>query len=155
MKKTDPERAKKLIKCREEKADRGECPEGHKWCSMCKSYLPKKDFSKCQLDGWRGCRKCNINYQLNKQRIKKKKAIEYLGGKCVKCNHKGHYASFQFHHVNPKEKERTWFNLRNLTWERIVLELDKCIVLCNNCHKIIHCKYNDDGTLNKDYVPTK
>ena len=77
----------------------------------------------------------------------KEKALKYRGGKCVACGYDKHQNSLEFHHVNPEDKE---FSLSDIdrrvykTWEEIKKELDKCVILCSNCHKELHGKYNDD-----------
>jgi len=67
---------------------------------------------------------------------RKKKAIEYLGGKCSRCGYSDHYAAMQFHHV--EKKDFVWNKLRLLNWERTKEELNKCVLLCANCHAIVH-----------------
>jgi hypothetical protein len=68
----------------------------------------------------------------NKRKIK---AIEYLGGKCKECGIIVHPAIFQFHHRDPNTKEASWNRkLRYYPWEKIRRELDKCDLLCGNCH---------------------
>jgi 5-methylcytosine-specific restriction endonuclease McrA len=66
-------------------------------------------------------------------------ARDYKGGKCIVCGYKKCQRALSFHHVNPKNKE---FDLssRGLTrsWERIKKEIDKCVLLCANCHMEIH-----------------
>ena len=66
-------------------------------------------------------------------------AREYKGGKCCVCGYNKSQRALSFHHVNPKEKE---FDLssRGLTrsWERIKKEIEKCVLLCANCHMEIH-----------------
>ena len=66
-------------------------------------------------------------------------AIEYKGGKCVKCGYNKCNAALDFHHLDPTQKE---FNLgshgHTRSWERMKVELDKCILLCANCHREIH-----------------
>jgi hypothetical protein len=68
----------------------------------------------------------------------KRDAIKYLGSKCFDCGDGVATVCFEFHHVDPSEKE---FNLSDKTirsWERMKDELDKCILLCSNCHKLRH-----------------
>ena len=66
-------------------------------------------------------------------------AREYKGGKCIKCGYNKCQRALSFHHINPKEKD---FDLssRGLTrsWERIKKEIDKCVLLCANCHMEVH-----------------
>lgn len=55
------------------------------------------------------------------------------------CGYKKCTRALVFHHLDPKKKE---FGLseRGLTrsWEKIKLEIDKCVLLCANCHMEIH-----------------
>ncbi len=68
-------------------------------------------------------------------------AREYKGGKCAICGYKKCSRALGFHHIDPKKKD---FGLssRGLTrsWEKVKLELDKCILLCANCHMEVHDK---------------
>ena len=67
----------------------------------------------------------------------KEKAVEYKGGKCKFCGYKKCLRALQFHHINPSEKDFT-ISGRNWKWEKIIGELDKCILLCANCHSELH-----------------
>jgi hypothetical protein len=87
------------------------------------TYKNKEDLYKNQINRWRGI---------------KKKAIAYKGGCCVKCGYSAHYAPLQFHHRDPEHKEVSWTKLRLRSWDKIVVELDKCDLVCSNCHFIIH-----------------
>ena len=66
-------------------------------------------------------------------------ARTYKGGKCAICDYNKSQRALSFHHLNPKEKD---FDLssRGLTrsWERIKKEIDKCVLLCANCHMEVH-----------------
>lgn len=74
----------------------------------------------------------------------KLKAIEYLGGKCVHCGIVSEHRSiYDFHHLNREEKEADPGSLLHYSWSRIQKELDKCILLCANCHRIEHEKDNN------------
>lgn len=82
-------------------------------------------------------------YQNQKKRwIERKiKAILYKGGKCSVCGvaYNGtNGAIFDFHHVNPNEKEFDWNKLKLRSWDSIKEELDKEICVCSNCHRLIH-----------------
>lgn len=75
----------------------------------------------------------------NRNRIKQK-AIEYLGNICKDCGGTFHPAVFDFHHLNPEEKDFSISAKLGRRWETTKLELDKCILLCANCHRIRHWK---------------
>lgn len=76
----------------------------------------------------------NVSKQLRKI---KQKAIEYKGGKCINCGYNKCTTSLVFHHRDPNEKE---FGIGNklAKWETIKAELDKCDLLCLNCHGEVH-----------------
>jgi hypothetical protein len=67
----------------------------------------------------------------------KRQCIEYKGGKCVICGYNKCPDALDFHHVNPDEKD---FNISGGTksFESLKPELDKCILVCANCHREIH-----------------
>ncbi len=66
-------------------------------------------------------------------------AREYAGGKCAVCGYAKCSRALSFHHLDPKKKD---FGVaaKGLTrsWEKIKNEIDKCILLCANCHMEIH-----------------
>lgn len=74
----------------------------------------------------------------------KRKAIEYKGGECSFCGYDKSQTALCFHHPDPKEKD---FSLGNngLTrkWDDIKPELDKCILLCLNCHAEVHAGWEE------------
>lgn len=65
----------------------------------------------------------------------KRMAMEYKGGKCIVCGYNKCVRSMEFHHLKPEEKE-FGLSARGLTrsWDKIKKELDKCVLLCSNCH---------------------
>lgn len=79
-----------------------------------------------------------------KRREQKKLAVQYLGGTCASCGGTFHHAAFDFHHINPDEKELDPGLLMQCKLEKLFEELDKCILLCANCHRILHY---EEGTL--------
>lgn len=67
----------------------------------------------------------------------KLKAIAHKGGSCQKCGYCKSVAALHFHHTDPNQKD---FNIGGNTrsWDRIRTEIDKCILLCANCHTEEH-----------------
>ena len=68
----------------------------------------------------------------------KKMAVEYKGGKCCICGYDRFMGALEFHHINPNEKS-FGVSERGMTvsWERLRNEIDKCILVCSNCHREI------------------
>lgn len=83
------------------------------------------------------CVKC-YRVRQNKLRIEKKeRALAYMGGKCSSCGYDKCKQALEFHHIDPSTKDVDG-EFRGWSWERIQGELDKCILLCSNCHKEAH-----------------
>lgn len=85
------------------------------------------------------CMKCRVN-AVQKRRDKIKQiAIEYKGGKCSICGYDNCIGALEFHHLNPKQKD---FGIGSKGYTRgietVKKELDKCILVCANCHREIH-----------------
>ena len=80
------------------------------------------------------------NDTLNRRRAIKEKAVEYKGGKCTDCQQVFPLCVYDFHHLDPSEKETNPGNLFGRRWENVIAELDKCVLLCANCHRIRHAK---------------
>ena len=80
-----------------------------------------------------------MTHQSSSQRRKalRAKALDYMGGKCHICGYQKCMASLHFHHPDPMAKEFT-VSSRLTSWSRIQRELDKCILLCANCHGEVH-----------------
>jgi len=75
----------------------------------------------------------------------KDRAIEYLGGKCANCGGVFHRNAFDFHHINPAQKERHIQPFLYGPWENLEKELDKCELLCANCHRIEHSALQENS----------
>jgi len=82
------------------------------------------------------CKDCFNEYCTNRWIERKKMAIEYKGGKCYMCKGAFPYYVYDFHHKDRKTKVWTWTKMRLVSWERTMEELDKCLLVCANCHRI-------------------
>jgi hypothetical protein len=97
-------------------------------CALCfRNYV----YNRAQGHRSTICNSCNANQQ---RRSRKKAAVAYKGGKCERCGYKKCVRSLGFHHRDRKEKELSISQMMSLSWNRLKREIDKCDLLCANCH---------------------
>lgn len=84
------------------------------------------------------CKLCTNNQTLERQRQLKKQAVQYKGGKCIICNYSKYLGALEFHHLDPNEKDFSLGNCKLTSFEKVRFELDKCVLLCANCHREVH-----------------
>ena len=85
-----------------------------------------------------------MSYKRDKRRQRKLDAIKYLGGKCQRCNGIFHPSVYDFHHRDRSEKEGNFSYFRDSKWEYLVQELNKCDLLCANCHRLTHSEMENN-----------
>jgi hypothetical protein len=75
-----------------------------------------------------------------RRRALKQRAVDYLGGCCLDCGLRTALIPvYAFHHRDPKAKDATAVRLISRgRWEPLRAELDKCDLLCANCHAVRH-----------------
>lgn len=115
-----------------------------KICTICKQEKSTDHFYSQKghlFNRMSSCKSC-FNKSCCQRWIRIKiEAINNKGGKCSRCNlnlQDSHYSVFEFHHNNPAEKDIDWNKMRLVSKERRDKELNKCSLLCANCHRIIH-----------------
>lgn len=116
----------------------------YKYCQYCKT---EKLFTEFYRNQGR-CKLCFVSMNVERQRQLKIKSVKYKGGKCLSCGYSKYLGALEFHHLNPLEKEFALSKTRSQSWSRIKPELDKCILLCSNCHKEIHAGVTDIPDIN-------
>ena len=84
------------------------------------------------------CRRCNRNETTVRYRKYKQIAIAYKGGKCQVCGYSKCSAALEFHHRDRRSKDKNWPRMRLLKLTQLKDELDKCDIVCRNCHAEIH-----------------
>ena len=90
-------------------------------------------------DGRYRCKKCSVEAVQRRREKLKLLAVEYKGGECEVCGYKKCVNALEFHHIDPNEKEfGVGENGYTRSIEAIKKELDKCILVCSNCHREIH-----------------
>ena len=75
----------------------------------------------------------NYTFQsMTNRKSLKKRAVKLKGGSCAICGYSRCLRSLHFHHINPFEKTISISNCKN--WDQIKNEIDKCVLMCANCH---------------------
>jgi 5-methylcytosine-specific restriction endonuclease McrA len=99
------------------------------------SYIPHSYCIECSKKGFKE--------RDNKKRMRiKTDAIGYKGGCCQICKYSKCISALEFHHIDPSTKKFSISQLvmkdKSVTLEEIKSELDKCALLCANCHREVH-----------------
>jgi hypothetical protein len=83
-----------------------------------------------------------INAVKRRRRHIKEMAVMYKGGACETCGYDRDVTALDFHHIEEDTKD---FGIGSKgytrSWEKVKEELDKCIMVCANCHREIHSGY--------------
>lgn len=129
-----------------------------KICSTCKREKPLDAFNKksANADGReRYCKECHrtrnrVHYGDNKDAYKASARKFKLslrdwyqtlkrGKQCICCG-ETKYWRLSFHHINTDDKdmEVSQMVIKNVSRARILAEIEKCVVVCHNCHSDIH-----------------
>lgn len=103
-----------------------------KQCNHCKEFKPITQFR------YGECKDCSLVINRERKLAKKLRAIEYKGGKCTDCDGIFPPCAYDFHHLDPSQKDFTIGFGRDMLWEKVLPELDKCVLLCATCHRIRH-----------------
>ena len=112
-----------------------------KYCPSCSQTKSASEFyfrrDKTNFSSY--CKPCMGKQALTRQRKFKVQCVEYKGGKCIKCGYDKYIGALDFHHLDPLQKD---FSISQAKlWQfnnAIKLELDKCVILCSNCHREEH-----------------
>ena len=88
---------------------------------------------------------------------KKLKMIIHMGGKCEDCGLalEEKLPIADFHHLDPNLKEFNPSDTLTMVWDKCKVELDKCMLLCTNCHRIRHYdweRFNENREKIREYV---
>ena len=113
-------------------------------CSKCKRSKCDSEFYKHNRNrkgektysSW--CKECFNTYCHERWKTTKLKAIALFGNKCQKCGYDKNLGVLEFHHLDPSKKDYNWNRLTKKPWDEIVKELQKCIMVCRNCHAELH-----------------
>ena len=92
----------------------------------------------------------NYRHFRNSRQLLKEKLVEYKVGKCEKCGYDKCINALEFHHLDPTKKDFGIANGNAIAFEKAKKEVDKCILVCANCHREIHFSLNAEQYANDE-----
>ena len=115
-----------------------------KVCNTCKEDLLIEKFD---TNGWNDssrkvrkyhahCKPCTVKF-INGVFFERMRKILGNDPECVLCG-EDEYFALDFHHLDPSTKDIEIVKLRKSSFERLKKEVEKCAVLCANCHRKVH-----------------
>lgn len=84
------------------------------------------------------CKTCDNQRVVKKNRNNMSWAREQKGNACQHCGYNEYQSALCFHHLNPNEKDPNATNMSGWSRKRLKREIEKCILLCSNCHIAHH-----------------
>jgi predicted HNH restriction endonuclease len=114
---------------------------GIKYCPSCKDDKELSEFynRRGKEGGSVYCKICTKEEGRERGRKFKIKCVAYKGGECEKCGYNKYIGALEFHHLDPNKKDFEISNVKKRSFnDNIKSELDKCIIVCSNCHREIH-----------------
>lgn len=143
-----------------------------KYCKKCDSHKPlNKEFwhkRKSSKDGFEFyCKACVkkttlSNYNANKEswnattrknkQLQRDRINEYKNNcSCSKCDESRNWL-LDFHHINPNEKSFQISQGERYGWKKVKQEIEKCVVLCSNCHRDFHYQEKENQITIQQYL---
>jgi hypothetical protein len=106
---------------------------------------PNDPRQKAAQRKWYEQNKARVNALNTKNRTEyRKKWSEYKASlKCTNCG-EDHPATFDFHHVDRINKRSVNKLVSNWQFAEALKEIEKCVVLCANCHRKLHHKEHQE-----------
>ena len=83
------------------------------------------------------CKPCEVVY-MRTVYLTKLQTIIGTEPKCKICGYDRCFAALDFHHLDPSTKEFVVAEMKNYSLARLKNEIDKCVLICANCHREVH-----------------
>ena len=127
-----------------------------KICTKCGIEKPITDFHKAGLTAtgkqrYRStCKLCANKVEAERYQ-QKRNFINNHKDKCAKCGDTRQYV-LDFHHRDETEKEFTIGKLKKKDCQVLQNEINKCILLCANCHREFHYLNREQNITLNEYL---
>lgn len=87
-----------------------------------------------------------LTYNRDRRSSRNLMLFEYKGSECAHCklSEPDHLEIYDYHHVDPTTKLHGITNINHGSLERLMTEVDKCLLLCGNCHRKEHARLHKE-----------
>lgn len=131
---------------------------GHKDCPYHNKSVIKKVCPICQKEfdsnspTRKYCLECSPDQSVSRaeaitiyRKAVKKRLVELRGGKCERCGYDKSLRALQFHHRDETQKSFGLSQSDSIrSWEECLKEIEKCDLLCANCHAEEHDRLENE-----------
>lgn len=106
------------------------------WCKDCASSNTKRHYKNWTKDqDWVEAKR---ERGRNLSRDAKKRAVDFMGNKCYDCGVSYPDYVYDFHHLSGDTKVDNPSAILKRSWDEAKKELEKCVMVCANCHRERH-----------------
>lgn len=128
-----------------------------KQCSICGLEKPLADFAfrnKTKGTYRANCRKCQSTYASKRYHSNKEILDKTKEGKCcIRCGYSECIEALDYHHIDPTTKKDTVARLlTHYNANDGLEEIEKCILLCANCHRFYHFLEKSKGITLEEFL---
>lgn len=121
-------------------------------CKVCKVEKPYTEFYISNNRIFYTCKQCTREQERQKYKNRQDKVNQYKQTlKCKKCGDDRFYL-LDFHHIDPNQKDFSISDNPHMKLETLMLEIEKCVVLCSNCHREFHYLAREEGITLQEYL---
>lgn len=118
----------------------------HDFGKVCRCALCGREYRHDWRKGHtrRMCNSCRSNRGGRAARASlKKRLVERAGGRCHLCGYSRCLQALCFHHIDESSKRFDFAGSHLRSWRSLTAELEKCLLLCQNCHAEVHDERNE------------
>ena len=129
-----------------------------KVCTKCGIEKPITEFhwrNKAEGTHRSECKACHSSYMKQIYENKRKTVGDIKQSlSCAKCGYNEFPVALDFHHLDPTQKDTTVARMlsNNYQLDKTPQEIDKCICLCANCHRVFHFLEKEQGLTIEEFL---
>ena len=83
----------------------------------------------------------------NRRKRIKERLVAFKGGACERCGYDRYPEVMEFHHLDPDEKDFEISQKANWAYEKLLVEVEKCMMVCPTCHRELHIEERQGNTI--------